>query len=191
MRHFVIGVGVFALALAGCTSKDNSESVNPDSAITATNAAAKTPDVPASSDARREPATEAAALDPCALFEGIDIEALISTEAGGFNARARECSAGAADPGLYASASITLGKAPALPVIRNNYIGTLYTCNVVDVEGLGDQAFSCLGNKASSHVVFAAGEYLVMFSAGNNVKGPPPDAVMMEAAQQIHANMSR
>ena len=191
MRQFVIGVGVLALALAGCSSEDSSESVNPESTKTAIKVAAKAPDAPAFLDVQREPVTEVADLEPCALFDGIEIEALISTEAGGFNARARECSVGAADPGLYASASITLGKAPALPVIRNNYNGALYTCNVVDVEGLGDKAFSCLGNKASSHVVFAAGEYLVMFSAGNNVKGPPPDAVMMEAAQQIRANMSR
>ena len=191
MRQFVIGVGVLVLVLAGCTSEDSSESVNPDSASTAIKATAKTPDAPASWDAQREPFAEVAALDPCALFDNIAIEALISTEAGGFEARARECSAGAADPGLFASTSISLGKAPALPVIRNNYNGALYTCNVLDVEGLGDQAFSCLGNKASSHVVFAAGEYLVIFSAGNNVKGPPPDVVMMEAAQQIYANMRR
>jgi hypothetical protein len=191
MRQFVIGVGLVALALAGCTSEDSGESVKPDSAKLAMEAAAKTPETQGSWDAQLEPVKEVAVLEPCALFDNIDIEALISTEAGGFNARARECSVGAADPGLFASASITLGKAPALPVIRNNYNAALYTCNVVDVEALGDQAFSCLGNKASSHVVFASGEYLVMFSAGNNVKGPPPDTVIMEAAQQIHANLSR
>ncbi len=172
------------LALAACGS-EGAEEPQATGAAPVTGATETAPADPADGPGRSVtlPATV------CDLFEGIDPAVLIGTTAGGFVGSDDECSVPAADPLEFAQASITIGVAPAIVVIRNNYEGPLYECPVVDIDGLGDQAFSCLGGSASSHVVFAAGEYLVIFSAGNNVAGPPSESLMLDSALQILENM--
>lgn len=190
MVRIVIMLSGVALVLAACGADEADGPSTPEPAAEVTDSAMQTPDDSAAAEEPGESVAEVAAPDPCALYVDIDVAALISTQAGDLDGSDDECSIAAADPLEFAITSVTLGDAAAMPVIRNNYEGTLYECDVVDVPDLGDEAFSCLRGDASSHVVFATGPYLVVFSAGNNVAGPPEDSLMMEAAAQILANMS-
>lgn len=191
MVRIAVVLSVAALALAACGAGDTNGAGDVEPEATAAAGDEQLPGDPAPTEAPSDPVVDVSAPDPCALFVDVDIASLISTQAGDFSVGDDECSVAAVDPLEFAQASITVGDAPAMPVIRSNFDGTLYECEVVDVEGLGDEAFSCLGGTAASHVVFALGPYLIVFSAGNNVAGPPPDMLMMEAADQILANMSR
>ena len=187
MTRLVVAVGAMALVLAACGSggADDPE----DTAPAATEAAQAGSGEGSDAEAPEGGGSITLPADICELFDGIDVAALISTTSGAFVGSDDECSVPAEDPLAFAQASITTGVAPAMIVIRSNYEGPLYECDVVDVDGLGDEAFSCLGGTASSSVVFAAGEHLVIFSAGNNVAGPPGDTLMLDAAQAILANM--
>jgi hypothetical protein len=184
MTRFTIGAGLalFALVLTGCAPGEPAEPSDADS-VTA-------PQTDAAPDGDSGSSDAVAPSDACELYAGIDVDALIGTAAGEFNSGDDECSVGAADAGQFAQSSITLGAAPAMMLFRSNFEGPLYEdCEVVDVAGLGDEAFTCLGGRASSHVVFAQGELLVIFTAGNTVVGPPADSIMMDAAQQVSANL--
>lgn len=184
MTRFAYGIGisVIALMLAGCTSGGSTE--EPERATA--------PQTQTQSSAPGESAADVSAPDDlCALYDNIDRAPLISTEPGEFNATDDECSFGAAGSGEYASASIKLGHADAIKVIRGQYEGELFNCDVVDVAGLGDEAFTCFGGRAASRVVFTEGDVMVMFSAGNSAAGPPTDSIMIDAAQQISTNLKR
>jgi hypothetical protein len=188
MVRFVVAVGALALVLSACGFGETEE---PQATVTA-------PDVATAEAAPVDPgeapdgdASLTLPADVCELFDGIDPAGLMSTAAGAFDGSDDECSVGAADPTEYAQASISIGNSAAMVVFRDSYESPVYGCSVVDIDGLGDEAFSCFGGRASSHVVFAAGEYLVMFSAGNSAAGPPADDVILDAAQQILENMQR
>jgi hypothetical protein len=183
MSRFTLGAGVaiVMVLLTGCSSGDSTE---PPGTATApeTETEAATPSEPSPNGAAPD--------DVCALYDGIDRDLLIGTAAGDLNASDDECSFGAAEPGQIAQSSISLGAAPAIEVFRTTYAGPPYDCDVVDVSGLGDDAFSCFGGDASSNVVFAMGDVLVIFSAGNTSAGPPTDSIMLDAAQRISENLT-
>lgn len=192
MIKIAVAVGALALVVAGCSAGDAGEADDTGSAPDAvsTEAAIAEPADSTDADAPDDGSSATVPANVCDLFDGIDPASLINTAAGAFAGSDDECSVPAADPLEFAQASITIGAAPALTVLRSNYEGPVYECEVVDLSDLGDAAFSCLGGAASSHVVFAAGEYSVIFSAGNNTAGPPEDSLFLAAAQQIHANMA-
>jgi hypothetical protein len=177
-----IGIGVIALMVAGCASSGPAD--QPDGAAA--------PQTQTDTSSPGDPAVEVAAPDdPCALYDGIDLDSLINTTAGDVSSTDDECSFGPADSGEVASSSITLGSAAAIEVFRGLYDGGAYNCEVVDIEGLGDEAFSCFGGRASSAVVFTEGEVMVILSAGNSASGPPADSIMIDVAQQISTNLRR
>ena len=130
-------------------------------------------------------------VDVCSLFDELDVAGLISAAAADpVSNDDDECTVPALDENLFAETTIRLGVAPALPVIRASYEGGS-DCTVADVEDIGEGGFTCLQGRASSFVVFVAGEYLVMFSAGNSVNGAPSDDLMIESANQVYANITR
>lgn len=188
MIRLVTAVGAVALVLAGCAGNGASTTTDTidDPPVTDTDTVDTEP-----ADSGDGDSGSIVISDVCDLYDGIDVELLIKEAPGDFTSRDSECAVAAADAAVFAQSAITLGNAPAILVMRTSYEGPLYDCPVEDITGLGDEAFSCLGGPATNHVVFTVGEHLVMFSAGNNVKGPPSDADFLEAAQQIYANMTR
>lgn len=186
MVRLLVTAGVLTLALAACSSAD------PEGQPLDTSAATFEAPAAAPADPGDAPGGDSSVTLPeniCALLEGIDPAQLMSTAAGPFEGSDDGCSAPAADVTLFAQVSLTVGNAAALPVIRGSYEDGGYQCAVVDLDGLGDEAFTCLGGNASSHVVFAAGDHLMVFSAGNTVAGPPADGIIVGAAQRILETM--
>ncbi len=191
MIRVVASTAAALLLLAGCAGSNDDASDEAGQAPDAVETAAGGTGSGGEADGGADTG-EIGPVEVCDLFEGLDVAGLISAAPGDrVSNDDDECTVPALDELLFAETTIRLGVAPALPVIRASYEGDAYQCDVVEVDDIGDGGFTCLGGRASSFVVFVAGEHLVLFSAGNSLNGAPQDDLMIESAHQVYANITR